>query len=528
MLAAERADVTVVADGLETRRPVATVQAGEVVRIRPGERIGVDGLVTDGHSECDESILTGQPDPRPKSRGDRVHAGSLNGAGQLWVRATRPGSQTRWIQISRLVREALARKSLVGETLDRVAAWFIPGVLLLAIATMGFWAARGNFSDALLTGFAVLVVACPCSLALAAPLATALGIARAAARGILIRGGGVLERLACVRGIAFDKTGTLTSGVPSVASLETAGTATPDDVLRRAHPLAQGSDHPLARAIVAFGERAGLVAAPAAEIRTHPGVGVTGLVEGVPCAMGSARLMSALAWPVPRALAAPLPAGTTQVYVGWEGRPRARFVLADEPRPEAQTVVTTLRGQGLETLLLSGDGTRAVAPLAGALGIRTWHAGLSPEAKVKQILHWAESHGPVAMVGDGLNDGPVLASAAVGIAVGDATDLAKESADVIMPTGGLAALPWLVQLARDVRRCVRINLAWAFGYNAVALALAASGYLQPVVAAALMAGSSLLVVARTLRTARTGREREPTRARTEPPPRIADARGLEA
>lgn len=503
MLAAEKAPVRVVLAGRETTRMPDQMRPGDRVRVLPGERIPVDARVVEGRSACDESILTGQPAPQPKAPGDRVHAGSLNGCGQLLLSVAGSGGDTRWIRINRLVRAALAQKSLRGEMVDRVTAWFIPGVLLLAAATTWAWAAHGSVEQALLTGLAVLVVACPCSLGLAAPLAMSLGIARAAERGVLLRGGAVLEKLAGLQGIAFDKTGTLTQGRLQTLSLASAG-ATAAQVLARARALALGSDHPVARAIVAMPISPDDTPEVALSLQAYPGAGLSGQVDGISCALGSTAFMRSLGWEIPAALAeTAAPAGATLVYVGWGGQVHGRLLLADAVRAEAAEVIAALGARGVETLLLSGDGEPAVAHFARALGIAAWHAELSPEAKAARIRDWVRRHGGIAMVGDGLNDGPVLAAASVGIAVGGASDLAKESADVVLPAAGLAQLPWLLQLADDVRRSVRANLLWAFGYNAVALTLAVTGLLQPVLAAALMAGSSLLVVGRSLLASRS-------------------------
>jgi Cu2+-exporting ATPase len=496
MLAAEQAPVRVVLEKGEVTRTVDQVRPGERVRVRPGERIPVDAMVVEGRSACDESILTGQPEPQPKAPGDRVHAGSLNGYGQLLLSVIGSAGDTRWIRISRLVQAAIAQKSLRGEMVDRVTAWFIPAVLLLAAATVWFWAMHSSVEQALLIGLAVLVVACPCSLGLAAPLATSLGIARAAERGVLLRGGAVLEKLAALRGIAFDKTGTLTQGRLRMLSLARDG-AMAEQVTARARGLALGSDHPVARAIVAMsvGQHDNH---SALSLQAHPGAGLSGEIDGTTCALGSAAFMHTLGWEIPPSLTADTPAGATPVYVGWAGRAYGRLLLADVLRPEAAAVIAALRVRGVDTLLLSGDAEPAVADLARAVGIDAWHARLGPEAKVARLRDWTRRHGAIAMVGDGLNDGPVLAAASVGIAVGDASDLARESADVVLPAAGLAQLPWLLQLADEVRRSVRANLMWAFGYNAVALMLAVTGMLQPILAAALMAGSSLLVVGRSL------------------------------
>jgi P-type Cu2+ transporter len=494
MLAAERTEVRVVAGGRESTRPVREIEPDTIVRVLPGERIAVDGVVVDGRSECNESVLTGQAELQVKAPGALVHAGSINGAGQLLVRATAAGNATRWVQISRLVREALARKSLLGNTVDRVAAAFIPLVLLLAVGTLWFWSTLVPFEQALLTGMAVLVVACPCSLGLAAPLATTLGIGLAAQRGILLRSGGILEKLARIKAVAFDKTGTLTEGRPQVLQVS-AHDATGQDVLHFATALARASDHPLAKAIAETGFAPGTDVA--SHVRVRPGAGISGRVDGHFTVMGSAGFMSALGWPVPGVWPAS-PQGCTLVYVGWEGRVHGQIALADRLLPEAAAVMSALRRHDWPLMLLSGDREAAVAQAATKLGIPMWRSELLPEGKVSALQDWARCHGPSAMVGDGLNDGPVLAAAAVGIAVGSASDLARESADVVLPESALENLPWLFDLAAHVRNSIRANLAWALGYNIIALALATSGLLQPVIAAGLMAGSSLVVVTRSM------------------------------
>jgi len=495
MLAAERAEVRVVHDGTETLQPVREVQPGSIVRVLPGERIAVDGVVIEGRSECNEAILTGRADMLAKAPGAPVLAGSINGTGQLVVRATAAGGVTRWVQISRLVRDALVRKSFLGNTVDRVAAAFVPLVLLLAVGTLWYWASRAPFDQALLTGLAVLVVACPCSMGLAAPLATTLGIGLAAQRGILLRGGGALEKLARVRAVAFDKTGTLTEGRPQVVDIW-AHEATEHEVLYRATALAKGSEHPLAKAIAAGGRDRVPNAPVATEVRAHPGAGLSGRVDGESAAMGSAKFLRGRGERIPAGWAAGN--GTTLVYIGWGGRARGAIALADRVLPEAGKVMAALRGRDVQVVLLSGDRETAVARLATKLAVPEWRSGLAPEDKVRELRAWERRYGPVAMVGDGLNDGPVLAAATVGIAVGGATDLARESADVVLPESALEHLPWLLQLSADVNRSIRANLAWALGYNAIALALAVCGWLQPVIAAGLMAGSSLVVVSRSL------------------------------
>ncbi|HTS55687.1 MAG TPA: heavy metal translocating P-type ATPase [Burkholderiales bacterium] len=507
MLAADRAEARLFADGSDSMQPVNTVQAGAVVRILPGERIPVDGVVLEGRSECDEAILTGQSERQAKVPGAVVHAGSLNGRGQLLVRVTAAGPATRWAQIGRLVREALARKSLLGDTVDRLAAVFLPFVLLLAAGTVALWSGRVPFNQALMTGLAVLVVACPCSLGLAASLATTLGIALAARRGILVRGGATLERLARVKTIAFDKTGTLTQGRPRVVDLSIAG-ATEREVIRHAAALALASEHPLAAAIAELGRDRGVGAMLAMRAQAHPGAGIAGEVDGEYAALGSSAFMATLNWAMPPAWKSGTDlGGSTLVYVGWAGRVHARIALADTLLPDAARTVGALRARSIKMLLLSGDREAVVASAARALGIAAWRSELLPQGKVDALREWTKRCGPIAMVGDGLNDGPVLAAASVGIAVGAAGDLARESADIVLPERALESVPWVLRLATGVRRSVLANIAWALGYNSITLTLAAAGLLQPVVAAALMAGSSLLVATRSLRSHRAGAER---------------------
>jgi Cu2+-exporting ATPase len=504
MLAAERARATVVRDGRDIELPVRAVVPGTVVRARPGERIPVDGVVIEGRSQCNEAVLTGQSEACVKHPGAAVYAGSVNGTGQLLIRATLAGMDTRWGQISRQVREALSHKGMVGEIVDRAAAAFVPLVAILAAATTLYWGGRGPLEEALMAGLAVLVVACPCALGLAAPLATAIGLGLGAQRGVLIRGGGALERLARLKAVAFDKTGTLTTGdmqLVDIVNADIEETA----LLRRAAGLAQGSEHPIARGILAATQARGLVPSTASDLRACPGEGVAGDVVGVYTAMGSAAFMAAQGWMLSRDLTdqgAARAEGLSLVYLGWDGQVRGSLSLADTLLADAPGTVASLGRLGLATCLLSGDTRPAAARTAEAVGIANWRGELSPAGKVDALKAWSRRHGPVAMVGDGLNDGPVLAAAAVGIAVGGATDLARETADATLPEGALATLPWMLQLARRIRRTIATNIVWALGYNVVALSLAAAGLLQPIIAAALMAGSSLLVVINSLHAGR--------------------------
>lgn len=501
LLAAERAEADVVGDAADQRRPVRELAPGTIVRVRPGERVPVDGIVIEGVSECDEAILTGEPRPQTKTQGAPVYAGSLNGSGQLLIRMTAAGRATRWGEISAYVRQALARPGRLERLVDRAAAVFVPLVIALAIGVVAYWSRRLPFEHALMIGLAVLVVACPCALALAAPLATSQGIGRAIARGVLVRGGQVLEDLARVRTVAFDKTGTLTHGTARLTRT-LAADAAGDEVLRYAGAVALGSEHALSAAIVEAARARRFSFEAATGVRAYPGEGAVGCLGPVTIAVGSSTLLiTRLGWTcAPELVTAARGAaadGQSLAYVGWNGRARGALLFVSDVAPEAKPMLEALERQGLSVALLSGDRAAATRHVAEVLGIEVWEGGLSAQDKVAAVSALAKQ-GPVAMVGDGLNDAPALALATVSVAVGGATDLARETADVTLPLMGLRELPWLVALARDVRATITANVAWAFGYNLVALAAASAGLLRPVLAAALMAGSSLFVLLRTI------------------------------
>lgn len=436
--------------------------------------------------------------------GSSVIAGSLNIDGPLLIETSVPGDETRWAQICRSVRAALSTRSPTERMADRVAGVFVLMVLALACGTALYWSQRLTFDRALLVGLAVLVVACPCAMGLAAPLATSLGIGRLARRGCLVRDPAALELLAQAELVAFDKTGTLTSGSARLVGIHSE-TVRSDEVLARAAGLEFGSEHGLARAIAAAAATRGIDPIVAREVRIMPGRGIQGIAGEQRVAAGNKAMMSELGWPLlaltDHAQSLEV-AGYSVVYVGWDERVQAVLWLDDTPLPGARPTMEALRNLGLRTVLLTGDLAGAARRVANPVGLEDWQAGLSPEAKRRALDQCRRGNGVVAMVGDGLNDGPALAGADVGIAVGSATDLARETADVILPAGGLWILPWVVGLARATRRIILTNLWWAFGYNFVALTLAALGLLQPVLAAMIMAGSSLLVVVNSLQLAR--------------------------
>jgi Cu2+-exporting ATPase len=507
LLAAESELATVVEGGQEHRRPVREVRAGMLIRVKPGERIPVDGLIVEGRSHTDEAVITGESRQIAKAVGASVLAGSINLDGPLLIRSSGAGGESRWAQICRSVRDALRQSSRTQRIADRLVGAFVPIVLALAAMTLIYWLQRLPLDQAMLTALSVLVVACPCAVGLAAPMAHSLGIGQLARHGCLVRSPGALEALAGTRLIAFDKTGTLTLGRPQLVDLASDGVAE-DVVVARLAGLERHAEHGLARAIAMAARARGLDPIAAEEVQILPGRGLRGIVHGETVAAGSAVLMRELGWVLPPALfqrAEQMAAsGHSVAFVGWSehagaGQVRAALSFDDTPLPEARATIDALRALGLQVMLLSGDHAGAAARVAATVGADDWQAGLLPEAKRAALDQYRARHGAVAMVGDGLNDGPGLAWADVGIAVGSATDLARETADLVLPADGLWLLPWVVGRARAVRATILANLAWAFGYNLVALTCAVLGLLQPILAAAVMAGSSLLVVLNSLR-----------------------------
>jgi len=505
LLAAESECAIVVEEGSETSRRARDIGAGMLVRVRPGERVPVDGVVVEGLSHTDEAVITGESRQVAKRVGSAVIAGSINLDGPLLIRSSGAGSATRWAQICRSVRDALSRRSPIQRIAERVVGISVPLVVILGGLTVVYWAQLVPFDRALLVGLAVLVVACPCAVGLAAPLATSLGIGRLARCGCLVRDPGTLEALACTRLLAFDKTGTLTSGRSRIVGIESEGVGT-DEVLARAAGLERHSEHGLARAITMAAAARGLEPVATCDVRAVPGRGIRGNANGQSTAAGNSALMNELGWSLATALGerarSQEASGHSVIYVGWAGRVHAVLSLDDTPLPEAHSTIEALRSHGLHVVLLTGDLAPAARRIAATVGIEDLHAALPPEAKQAALDQYRQNYDVVAMVGDGLNDGPVLADADVGIAVGSATDLARETASLVLPKDGLWMLPWVITVARAVRRTIVTNLMWAFGYNLVALTLAALGVLQPVLAAAVMASSSLLLVVNSLRLSR--------------------------
>ncbi len=504
---------TVQRDGQWQELPVAQLVRGDRVQVKPGQRIPVDGVVLEGQSHADESLITGESLPVARGPGDAVTGGAVNGEGLLVVQATALGAESQIARIVRLVASAQARKAPIQQQVDRVSAVFVPVVIAIALATLAGWTWAGaDTATALIHAVSVLVIACPCALGLATPATLMVASGLAARRGILVRDATALERLRAVAVVAFDKTGTLTEGRPTLVACEAAAGVDPAALLRSAAALQAGSEHPLARAVL---QAAAGQPLPATQgLRAVPGQGVAGEVEGVGLVLGHGRWMDSLG--VDRgALAARADAlqaeGRTVSWLAMA--PPASHLLGllafgDDARAHAAPAAAALQAQGVRPVLVSGDNAGAVQRLAQAVGIAEAHAEVRPEDKAALVARLREGLPPgaaVAMVGDGINDAPALAAADVGIAMSHADG----GTDVAMHTAGLTLMrgdPWGVvealSLARATGRKIRQNLFWAFAYNVVGLPLAALGHLSPVVAGAAMALSSVCVVTNALWLAR--------------------------
>ena len=480
--------------GGERSVPVEQVRVDDVLRVRPGEKIPVDGVVVDGESAVDESMLTGESVPVDKHPGDTVAGATVNANGVLTVRATAVGADTALAQIVRLVEAAQGTKAPVQRLADRISGVFVPVVFGLAALTFAGWALfASDATGGLQAAVAVLIIACPCALGLATPTAILVGTGRGAALGILVKGGDVLERSKKIDVVVFDKTGTLTTGRMSPTDVVGG-----DDVLRRAAAVEAGSEHPVGRAIA---ESTG---APTARgFAAVPGQGVRAEVEGVVVHVGRRVLLQEaglLLSPKLDAETTRLEAeGKTVVFVGWDGAVRGLVAVADTVKPGAAQAVDDLRALGIEVAMITGDNARTAAAIAAGLGIERVLAEVLPADKVEEVRRLqAEGH-VVAMVGDGINDAPALAQADLGIAIGTGTDVAIESSDITLLSADLAGVPTAVRLARRTFRTILQNLGWAFGYNVAAVPLAAVGLLDPILAGATMALSSVSVVSNSLR-----------------------------
>jgi Cu+-exporting ATPase len=495
-------DVAVLRDGTEVRVDIGALTVGDLFVVRPGEKVATDGVVESGTSAVDTSLLTGEPVPVEVSPGDGVTGATVNAGGRLVVRATRVGSDTALAQIARLVDEAQTGKAEVQRLADRVSTVFVPLVLGLSAATLAGWLLTGHSATAAFTAaVAVLVIACPCALGLATPTALMVGTGRGAQLGVLIRGPQILESTRRVDTIVLDKTGTITTGRMQVADIRAAGDV--EEFLRVVASLESASEHPLARAVAAYAERR-VELGPVEGFTSTGGLGVTGEVDGHATAVGRLEWLTdewsmkvepglldeAEGWTA---------RGLTPVWAGWDGRIRGVFALTDTVKPTSAEAVSALRDLGLRPILLTGDHAAAAQDVAAQVGISEVVAGVLPEGKLDAIRDLQQSGRVVAMVGDGVNDAAALALADLGIAMGSGTDVAIEAADLTLVRDDLRAAADAIRLSRATLRTIKGNLFWAFAYNVAALPLAAAGLLNPLIAGAAMAFSSVFVVSNSLR-----------------------------
>ena len=499
---------TVVRDGVETSIPASVVRLDDIVVVRPGEKIAVDGVVEDGSSSVDMSMITGESVPVDVTKGDSVTSATVNLNGRLLVRATRVGSETTFARMAKLVRDAQATKAPVQRVADRVSAVFVPVVFAIAIGTLVIGLMIGRQTDAAFSAaVAVLIIACPCALGLATPTALMVGSGRAAQMGIVIKGVDVLQSTRRIDTVVLDKTGTVTTGQMTLVDVVCVDGIAREDALRLVGAVEKASEHPIARAIAAAAESEVGTLPVLDEFASLPGVGATGRLGGTIVTVGREEVFRQRLVIIPgvlkQALAAARQHGHTAVIAAWDGQARAMFAVADQPKPTSAAAIADLKVMGLAPVLLTGDNAETARAIAVQVGIDTdehhLYAGVMPEEKVAVVTDLQQRGYAVAMVGDGVNDAAALAQADVGIAMGGGTDVAMQASDLTIVSGDLRLVVDAIRLSRATLRTIKANVFWAFAYNVAAIPLAAAGMMNPMWAGLAMASSSVFVVTNSLR-----------------------------
>jgi Cu+-exporting ATPase len=517
----------VIREGEQRAIPVEEVQVGDLIQVRPGERVPVDGIVRQGYSSVDESMITGESIPVEKRVGDEVIGATINKTGSLEIEATKVGKDTTLAHIVRMVEEAQGSKAPIQRLADVIASYFVPAVIGIAIVTFVVWYLVGPapaLTFAFLNFVAVLIIACPCALGLATPTAIMVGMGKGAEHGILIRNGAVLERAHQTNTVLLDKTGTLTRGEPAVTDVVAAQFSSPEEVLRLAASAEQSSEHQLGEAVVKATLEKKLELSPSSDFNAIPGQGVEASVEGEKLFLGNLRLMEERGLSLnglEKKAAELLEQGKTVMFLGWDSQVAGIIALADTLKPGAREALQALRKMGIETAMLTGDNRRTAEAIAREAGIDRVLAEVLPEHKAREVKKLQEEGKVVAMVGDGINDAPALAQADVGIAIGTGTDVAMETGDITLISGDLMGVVTAISLSKRTMRTIKQNLFWAFAYNTALIPIAAGvldlvfgdigvpsglrfilgeyGFLNPILAAAAMAASSITVVSNSLR-----------------------------